>query len=949
MRRAASWLCERGLADGVIDLTRVLVLVSGSRAGRQLTASLIDKGAEREAPLLLPRIVTPDGLLNTVFTVGEREASEPERWWSWLVAFGRATEATKRAITAREIVSGDVQGGVRLAKMIDGAHRTLAGEGLRFADVARKLESNREAPRWAALAELELTFLADLDRAGLTDGGGERITRLARGRPRDVGDVVLVGVLELPGLARRTLHAMGETARVTAVVLAPTRVAPRFDELGCVRPEAWGEVDLELEAELSRDRFRMVQSPMDQADAALEAIESWNDLGTEDMLVGNLDDEVAAHLMSRGPMCGVELRRADGEELTRTRAYQLLVALEEYLTNWSFRGLGSLARHCDVSRWLAGRLGRADSSWLSALDEFGLRRLPLSTRELGEVPEDVRALVGQVDSLLGEMASAGGSDHRPISLWCGALERMLSSLGGIRDELPPREARQGYETVREVLSSLSVCRLAGTEPRCSSLGMVRLVRELASERRVPSEAKANAIELLGWLELVSDDSAGVVLTGFNEGHVPARSRDGLISDAVRRSLSLPTSDAHAARDQYVLAALAGSGRRLVVVCGRTSNEGDPLLPSRLMFSCSVGEIVRRVGVWTRVPAPPRRPGDAGVTTAPAGEYRILAPDPTPTPPASHAVERMSVTAFRDYLASPYLFYLRHVLRITEVSEAPGELDARGFGNLIHECLAVFGRDPVAVSVREAEIEAFLSAELDRVIVSQFGARMPVSVRVQREHARGRLHAFAQWQAKHVRDGWRIQHVEWEPGGTIDASEQETTPHPNATGAPNDPRSLHGVAFDVDGRAVRLLGRIDRIDRHADGRWLLLDYKTAPKRHSPDQMHLADRRGEPRWIDLQLPLYRRLAESMCGLDAGMGYVCLPTKPNETGLTASAWTSSQLASAEECARDVVRRVRRGEFFELGSNPPDAGVFGWLCGTGFIASTDDDDGGGDAEGSE
>jgi ATP-dependent helicase/DNAse subunit B len=296
---------------------------------------------------------------------------------------------------------------------------------------------------------------------------------------------------------------------------------------------------------------------------------------------------------------------------------------------------------------------------------------------------------------------------------------------------------------------------------------------------------------------------------------------------------------------------------------------------------------------------------------------------------------MPVTSFRDYLASPYLYYLRHVLRLSEVTDAPSELDAGGFGDLIHSCLGAFGRSQVAGSTDAEVIERFLSAELDQTLLSKFGATPPAAILVQRANARARLRAFARWQATHVAEGWGIEHVEWSP------SQRElahgTSPPPTTPNADSSTPTSSGVPFDVDGQHVLLIGRIDRIDRHRDGRVLLLDYKTAKDAKSPEKVHQAGRSGERRWVDLQLPLYRRLAMSVAGPDAAMGYVCLPMRATDTSLRPASWGPDDLASAEECAREVIRRIRQRDFFSLGTSPPTEGVMGWLAGTGFVAAHD------------
>ena len=59
---------------------------------------------------------------------------------------------------------------------------------------------------------------------------------------------------------------------------------------------------------------------------------------------------------------------------------------------------------------------------------------------------------------------------------------------------------------------------------------------------------------------------------------------------------------------------------------------------------------------------------------------------------------MRVTSFRDYLASPQGFYLRHVLKLETLEEsAPRELDSRQCGQVVHQVLKDFASTPAAMS------------------------------------------------------------------------------------------------------------------------------------------------------------------------------------------------------------------------------------------------------------
>ena len=116
---------------------------------------------------------------------------------------------------------------------------------------------------------------------------------------------------------------------------------------------------------------------------------------------------------------------------------------------------------------------------------------------------------------------------------------------------------------------------------------------------------------------------------------------------------------------------------------------------------------------------------------------------------------------------------------------------------------------------------------------QFGADPLAAVLVQIEQLRGRLAAFARWQAQWAAEGWRIQYVE--------VGEDRAK-----------------AALVVDGREMGLRGRIDRIDFHAaKDQWVIFDYKTSDAAKTPEQVHL----DAGQWVDLQLPLYRHLARCL----------------------------------------------------------------------------------------
>ena len=125
------------------------------------------------------------------------------------------------------------------------------------------------------------------------------------------------------------------------------------------------------------------------------------------------------------------------------------------------------------------------------------------------------------------------------------------------------------------------------------------------------------------------------------------------------------------------------------------------------------------------------------------------------------------------------------------------------------------------------------------------------------------------------------------------------------------------------------GKIDRIDRHADGRVRVIDYKTSDRPVAPLEAHVAALReddaarpdwlqvevaGKPRrWVDLQLPLYRRALRAEYGPELSCLYFNLPKAVGETGLIA--WPDdlpALQAAAERCAEGVAAAIAGGVFW-------------------------------------
>lgn len=297
---------------------------------------------------------------------------------------------------------------------------------------------------------------------------------------------------------------------------------------------------------------------------------------------------------------------------------------------------------------------------------------------------------------------------------------------------------------------------ATLQPQATSAEAIRLLlRQMAKARAYDEEPRHDAVEILGWLELATDDAPHMILCGMNEQNVPAaRNGDLFLPNALREYLHIESNDRSYARDAYVLCRLLASRQSLHFVAGRRTATDDPLIPSRLLFATSPdgiarraqrlfgnasqtvpnfteksnstqltverGELTEQEGGWYRILATetetglvsPQKAqneivsgtdGTAGDRIATDMEHTVQGraphdrrgfhvPEPTTVElPLSHGLPVVSVTELRDYLACPYRYYLRHRLKLRPLDDTIEELDALLFGSLVHELLGDFAQ------------------------------------------------------------------------------------------------------------------------------------------------------------------------------------------------------------------------------------------------------------------
>jgi len=905
----------------VWDLQELLVVTQGGRAGRILESALVEQAESAPIALIPPDRLVPGQVVDRVIDRPGRDAPGVVRHLAWARALRDVPVATLRPFIPRPPESEAHW--MAIAAMLDRVHAELAGEMILFAEVpdrAARVPAFDEADRWQAAAVVQSRYLELLARAGWSDASEARVRALREGRIRaHDGRIVLVGVVELPGVVRAALEACG--APITTLVCAPQELIHRFDAWG--RPDTrWGT---DHTTDIPESSIRFADDPADQAAAAIETLA---EIGTspapEDVVIGVPDESVVPALRRLIDEIGGFGRSASGTPASRTRPVRLVQAAAAVAEDPSWGPIGAFVRHPDVARAIAASAGD-DVSWIAALDEYYARHVPaiaLDAAGLDQADETVRAVLDAVAVILGPMAPNASEGHArlPISAWCAHAGAMIDRVLDSDQEAETADAREASEAIAALLDAMEELRsLAGSDldALVTASEALRIIADHSGRTAIPDIPRDDAVDMVGWLELASDPARIVIVTGMNEGIVPASGgHDTMVPDRVRSVLGVSCDARRMSRDAYLLELIARQGREARFICGRRTAEGNPLTPSRVLIRVPPDRLGARIRRCMSSSRDPMRPGALAQSVVSGVEDRFPI---RPMLGAVPAITSMRVTAFRDYIESPYLFYLTHILGLQEAADADPELTPAGFGSLVHKALQRFASHDAVHAGDPKRIESALLECLDEAARAEVGPNPVLAARVQIEMARARLIRFAPAQANRRQAGWMIRTAEWR------------APNPGEPGA---------VPLDVDDTPMGLRGQIDRIEVHeSTGQFVILDYKTSDRGEDPDRTHRRGRK-EKEWIDLQLPLYAMLATPIVGrATPKLGYVVVPSDPPADPFRIAPWTPQEIEEAWDKARDIVRAIRKGMFAPVGRPNPHNPILGALVRAERTIGDDDD----------
>lgn len=467
--------------------------------------------------------------------------------------------------------------------------------------------------------------------------------------------------------------------------------------------------------------------------------------------------------------------------------------------------------------------------------------------------------------------------------------------------------------------------LAGNPDRLDFSAALLLISKLLSDTHLQEqEHHLCAMDIPGWLELPYAAGQHLILTGMHHGCVPETGNvNPLMPDSLCQALGLEHEASALARDSYLLRSLLASRPGTPIIVARQTPDLDPVIPSKLLLRCEaypsrqLANRVQRLFITTEAPeqSPAYDRGDWYVRQPghipPPGSGQPYPPAPAPLPPEPLALiaspsdnpwadprKPLSPSVLSSFLTCPLRFWLKYALRLDPGEayiEHKEEADIRETGTLLHAVICELTGH--FTTWREGLTAAAIAAEarslLDTAIRQQYGATPTVATRTLQQLMADKLCEFADRHWEDLSQGWSVlareHHAVWEP----------------------EP----GLSFSMF---------IDRIDRHTDGRFRVIDYKSGTK--APWDRHL-ETISDPesyrrlmgdiplwenqRWRDVQLPLYAAYVREQWanGHPVEIAYYHIPLAKKPVGRTPWDISPAMQDSALQAVRAASRLIRAG----------------------------------------
>jgi ATP-dependent helicase/nuclease subunit B len=318
----------------------------------------------------------------------------------------------------------------------------------------------------------------------------------------------------------------------------------------------------------------------------------------------------------------------------------------------------------------------------------------------------------------------------------------------------------------------------------------------------------------------------VLMVGCDAAHLPSPSEERLFfTNAVRRECGLVTREQYQRQQLRDFAALLAMNRNVVLTWQRVQHgEPNPVSPWIERLNLCLQQAGQQ--------ALPAHEAPLSTRTLPV----IKVQQPRPVAPCL-APTQLSASGYNSFIACPYQFFAARMLGLSSWEELSDLPEKRDYGVWAHAILekyhhALKAQPHLYPPDKQVELLTTISRNLFAQVLVSYPAALGYSQRWEKI-----IPLYVAWAQRYAQSDWEFEMAEvW----------LEKT-------------------LQWEGGQITLHGKIDRIDKHHEGEYAVLDYKTMTQATLTKKLQSAE--------DHQLPFYGLLAESSNRTISSAHYVAL----------------------------------------------------------------------------
>lgn len=718
--------------------------------------------------------------------------------------------------------------------------------------------------------------------------------------------------------ALRNLHGR-DGGTVEIWVHADEKEASHFDAFGLPLESAW----ISRNIDMPDSSIHLV----DNAEAmATKAVELAGGVSSQDMTLAVGDAEFAPALVNTFAAASAawNLNLPEGRHIRGTDLGQLVSQLAD-----------ACAERANLPLWNDSQGGISHNA-MGGLDSFvallhnsalqhALCDTPAELTGLQEQVEKIRMLllpgsesalkqqlleIPAVDDGYKAIVNLRSNQNQLFHSYADKVSKLIDSLCSSRAGAALKKLARLLNTrINDPTLKSLAGRIAGEMTRCAGIASALPSPAYAIEllnRSVQDNVSGPAFagqalsvgDVLGWRELAYSRGKQVIVAAMHDGCIPEPvQEDDFLPESLCDELGIRHEKFRIARDSYLLTALLESrkehGGKVDFIVARQKADGSVLAPSSLLLRCGekLPERARALFAESKstnnlppsAPCPLRRAENAGASIHPGmleSITQIYGNRPNPftrwheDSEGNKYQRSYSPSSLSLFLQCPLSFWVKNLFHIDlgdTYKEGKAELESNEYGSVMHAVLdklvaqfssweMLISQCPAAATDRAAAEErmqetarTLAATEWQRVYNSaapRDAQSLPMEVQLQAIERS--LRSFIHRHVTDLAEGWCNVAREYTFKPTMQLA---------------------------DGSIAKFSMNADRIDRHTDGRWRIIDYKTSSGEKRPQKIHFdALDGGEDslyckfmnvqgyefgtvqlggklyRWNDVQLPLY-----------------------------------------------------------------------------------------------